>query len=158
MTGYLHGVQHHYIQGLPVQSSEHPGLTEAASSTGSTRWFHSSLPNLIITNFLNKFDSNFSEQLVHNAWSRVFGSHNEIFIENIAICNYLTKLYCNVIGLRNHKKKSFCFFLWWFGFFLFIVVVGGGGFFFQIVRFLSSFGGCLLTVLLLISANTPCFL
>lgn len=153
-------VQHHYTRGLTVQSSEHPGLTEAASSTGWTQWFHSCLPNLITTNFLNKFDSNFSKLLMHNAWSRVFGSHNKIFIANTAICNYIAKFYCNVISLCNHKKKvsvssSGVGFFW---FFFFFFGCRCWVFFYQIVRFPLSFEGCFLTVLLLISANTPCFL
>lgn len=40
---------------------------------------HSSLPSEIITKILNKFDSNFSKLLMHDTWSRVFGSHNKIF-------------------------------------------------------------------------------
>lgn len=55
VTSYLRSLQHHYIQGLPLQSSECPGLTEAASSMGWTQLFHSSLLNEIITKFLNKF-------------------------------------------------------------------------------------------------------
>lgn len=103
VTGYLQNLQHHYIQGLPVQISEHPGLTEPASSMGWTWWFHSSLPNEIIIKFWNKFDSNFSKLLIHDAWSKtesVFGSHNKIF-------SFMQT--DNFIGLFSHKIKMFLF-------------------------------------------------
>lgn len=103
VIGYQQNLQHHYIQGFSVQSSDHPGLTEPASSMGWTWWFHSSLPNEIIIKLLNKFDSNFSKLLIHDAWPRsesVFGSHNKIF-------SFMQT--DNFISHFNHKIKMFLF-------------------------------------------------
>lgn len=127
-----------YIQGLPAQSTGHPGI---ALRRGWTTCLHRSLPIEMILQFFNRFASNFSKLLIYDMWSRnefVFGSQTT---KSSVFCKETRKLHWSF----QPQNKNVC--IWLFVFFLP-----------KMVRFSSSFEEFLFTAFLWIPANILCFL